>query len=68
MIIAFLLRQLSQMPTMESGNECIALLQCGVVLKVCCALYFNLYAGFVYVLYFLDHFRRTPHWCVFKNR
>lgn len=40
--------QLNQMPTVERGNQCIALLTCGVVLKVCCALYFNLYAGFVY--------------------
>lgn len=47
-IVAFLLRELNQAPSVESGNKCIALLNFRVVFKVFCTLYLNFYAGLVY--------------------
>lgn len=45
MTVAFLPRQMNQMPTAGSENKCIALLNCRVVLEVSCAF---LCAGFIY--------------------
>lgn len=49
LIVAILLKELDQAPSVESGNKCIALLSFRVVFKVSCALYCNFYAGLVYV-------------------
>lgn len=49
LIVAILLKELNQAPSVESGNKCIALLSFRVVLKVSCALYCNFYADLVYV-------------------